>query len=373
MLSTSSAKPHYEVLDGLRGTAAITIVVFHFLELVWSDYSQNPLGHGFLAVDFFFCLSGFVIGYAYDGRLTQIGYRGFFRGRLLRLHPLVPLGSVLGLLSFLFDPFGGDPYAQGVWPIVAGFLCSLLLIPFPWLPGRGGALFPFNSPTWSLFMEYCINVVYALVLNRLHKGVTLLLTVLAAGWLAVTARHAGTLIGGWADANIMDGFARVSFSFLAGLSVYRFQWILRTPLGFVALSLLLLATFMCPYFGQNWLTEWLIVAAVYPLVIALGAGATATGWWLQCCRFIGRLSYPLYMTHIFLIWPFGNYYAQYKPGPLLLTMIVAVGTMVLMAIAYLAMRWYDEPVRRWLNGRLKSKTAQSLAGGRLTEAPTRQL
>ncbi|WP_235021498.1 acyltransferase family protein [Chitinophaga eiseniae] len=91
-LSTSSAKPHYEVLDGLRGTAAITIVVFHFLELVWFDYSKNPLGHGFLAVDFFFCLSGFVIGYAYDRQLSRIGYHGFFRGRLLRLHPLVLLG-----------------------------------------------------------------------------------------------------------------------------------------------------------------------------------------------------------------------------------------------------------------------------------------
>lgn len=72
-------------------------------------------------------------------------------------------------------------------------------------------------------MEYRINIVYAFVLSRLHKRVTLLLTLAAAVWLAVVAYHAGTLIGGCADANIMDGFARVSFSFLAGLSVYRFQ------------------------------------------------------------------------------------------------------------------------------------------------------
>src|SRR3954465_5875636 len=98
-------KKHFEILDGLRGIAALAVVIFHFMEWIFSDYTKNFIGHGFLAVDFFFCLSGFVIGYAYDNRIERMGVKEFFKSRLIRLHPLVILGSVLGLLGFLIDPF----------------------------------------------------------------------------------------------------------------------------------------------------------------------------------------------------------------------------------------------------------------------------
>src|SRR5579862_2042083 len=101
-------RQHFEILDGLRGVAALSVVTFHFMEMAYSDYSKNFIGHGFLAVDFFFCLSGFVIAYAYDSRIQQMGVLEFFKSRIIRLHPLVILGSVLGLLAFLFDPFGGQ-------------------------------------------------------------------------------------------------------------------------------------------------------------------------------------------------------------------------------------------------------------------------
>src|SRR5215216_5021265 len=98
-------KQHFAILDGLRGIAALAVVIFHFMEWVFTDVSKNFIGHGFLAVDFFFCLSGFVMGYAYDNRIGKMGVGKFFELRLIRLHPLVVLGSVLGLLGFLLDPF----------------------------------------------------------------------------------------------------------------------------------------------------------------------------------------------------------------------------------------------------------------------------
>ena len=78
-------KQHFEILDGLRGVAALGVVTFHFMEMAYSDYSKNFIGHGFLAVDFFFCLSGFVIGYAYDDRIGKMGIMEFFKSRLIRL------------------------------------------------------------------------------------------------------------------------------------------------------------------------------------------------------------------------------------------------------------------------------------------------
>ena len=162
-------KQHYEVLDGLRGIAALIVVIFHFTEMIYPDYTKNPFGHSYLAVDFFFCLSGFVIGYAYDDRAGKISIRDFFYKRLIRLHPLVILGSVLGLLSFLFLPVAANPEKVSWMQLSIAFICSLFLIPCAPFPGRYGNLMPLNAPAWSLFMEYAANVIYALVLWRLNR------------------------------------------------------------------------------------------------------------------------------------------------------------------------------------------------------------
>src|SRR3546814_17181341 len=96
---TLKTKQHFEILDGLRGIAALAIVIFHFMEWIYADFSENFIAHGFLAVDFFFCLSGFVIGYAYDNRMEKMGILEFFKRRLIRLHPLVIFGAEIGRAS----------------------------------------------------------------------------------------------------------------------------------------------------------------------------------------------------------------------------------------------------------------------------------
>src|SRR6187402_3452667 len=124
----STTKQHFEILDGLRGIAALAIVVFHFMEIVYPP-KENFIAHGFLAVDFFFCLSGFVIAYAYHDRIDKMKITDFFKLRLIRLHPLVIFGSVLGLLTFLFDPFGGHPETYETSKVILIFLASIFLIP----------------------------------------------------------------------------------------------------------------------------------------------------------------------------------------------------------------------------------------------------
>src|SRR5271168_3358652 len=103
---TSSGKEHFEVLDGLRGSAAFLIVIFHLFNYTFMFHGPWALvKHAYLAVDFFFALSGFVVAYAYDDRWTRMTMLQFFRIRLIRLHPLVLIGATLGLLGYLFDPF----------------------------------------------------------------------------------------------------------------------------------------------------------------------------------------------------------------------------------------------------------------------------
>lgn len=340
------SKPHYDLLDGLRGTAAITIVVFHFLEFVYPDYSKNFLGHGFLAVDFFFCLSGFVIGYAYDERITKIGRWQFFKARLIRLHPLVLFGSILGLIGVWIDPFSNASYDAGQLLLI--FLFSVLLIPYPVMSDRGFGLFGLNTPSWSLFFEYVANILYGLWLYRINRRTLAVLWVLATIWIGWASYKAGTLIGGWDGKSAWDGAARISYSFVAGLFVYRSAWVVKNKLGFIGLSVLLLLAFMVPYFKWNWLVETVIVVFYFPLLLILGVGAQLSNGMRALCVFFGKISYPLYMTHIPMIWIFGNYYNSHQVDTIQLTLIIIIGTAFSLGLAYLIMLWYDQPVRKYL-------------------------
>lgn len=348
-------KQHFEILDGLRGFAALAVVIFHFMEWVFTDPSQNFIGHGFLAVDFFFCLSGFVIGYAYDDRIAKMGVGNFFISRIIRLHPLVIAGSVLGLLAFLFDPFGGHLELYSSGKIFLAFICSILLIPLPEIADRGFNLFSFNAPAWSLFWEYFANIVYAFVLYRIGRRFLLLLTLLSAVAICFVAYRSGNLLGGWSGPTFWDGCARISYSFLAGLLIYRSNWIIKSRLGFVGLAVLLLLAFITPSSSWNWISEPFIVLLYFPLLIALGAGATLSPGLKKICVFSGNISYPLYMTHYAVLWMFGNYYTSRHPGTIQLTFIIVTGVILLLGAAYVVMVVYDIPVRKYLSNKRKER------------------
>src|SRR5271156_2509509 len=151
---TSSGKDHFEVLDGLRGSAAFLIVVFHLFNYSFSF--QGPwalVKHAYLAVDFFFALSGFVVAYAYDDRWGKMTTLQFFRIRLIRLHPLVLLGATLGLLFYLFDPFGKVINHTPALTLLLTYILSLLLLPSLPTDGRPSETQALNGPAWSLMQE----------------------------------------------------------------------------------------------------------------------------------------------------------------------------------------------------------------------------
>lgn len=354
--SILKTKTHFEILDGLRGVAALAVVLFHFMEMAYSDYSANFIAHGFLAVDFFFCLSGFVIAYAYDNRIGKMGVKEFFKSRLIRLHPLVVFGTVLGLLSFLFDPFAGHAELYSFGKILLIFLASVLMIPFPSMAERSFNLFGLNAPAWSLFWEYVANIFYALILYKLSRRFLFILTSLSAIALCyVCYRAGGSLMGGWGGENFWDGCARISYSFLAGMLVYRSNLIIKSRLGFIGLSILLALAFIMPFNDKwNWLTEPFVVLFYFPLLISLGAGARLSEGLRKICIFSGKISYPLYMTHYAAIWMFLNYYTKYQPGTMQLSFIIIAGTIVLVMFAYVVMKFYDIPVRKYLTAKRKT-------------------
>ena len=169
-----ASKPHYEILDGLRGVASVMVVAFHLLEAhSGGSHLEHLINHGYLAVDFFFMLSGFVIGYAYDDRWNRMSVGTFFKRRIIRLHPMVIVGSIIGAVFFYFQESPCFPAIQntsvGTMLLVMLLGCTLLPLPLKWDIRGWTEMHPLNGPAWSLYYEYIGNILYALFIRKFNK------------------------------------------------------------------------------------------------------------------------------------------------------------------------------------------------------------
>lgn len=352
---TAAGKRHFEVLDGMRGSAAVLVVLFHIMgmPIAWRDDGQL-LHHAALAVDFFFALSGFVVAYAYDDRWKTMSTRQFCAIRLMRLHPLVLLGAVLGLLSFLFDPFAANQKAVPLATVFADFALACLLLPHPALPNRWTDTHSLNSPSWSLLQEYIGNLVYALVLRRL--GTRMLGAVVAvAGIGLVTMALVENSIDQGSDWDSMPlGSVRMGFSFTLGLWLYRVRdRVPRLRLGWLAASAVLVVLFALPLVPKsiphgNGVYEAVLVVLVFPALILCGAHSDIGRGEMTLCKLAGRLSYPVYILHYPFLLIYMNFVVFGKPPAETARLTAAAMFVVVMGFAWLALKLYDEPVRRKL-------------------------
>lgn len=353
------SKPHFEILNGLRGLAAVVVVIFHFMEIIIADFSDNFISHGYLAVDFFFCLSGFVVSYAYDSRIAGMGLLTFIKIRLIRLQPLVIIGSVLGLLTFLFDPYSNLYAIYGFKETALIFITSALLVPYPVVSERYFNLFNLNAPSWSLFWEYVANLVYATVLFKATKKVLAPLALLAAAFLFFVGWNAGSLLGGWSGETFFDGLVRISFSFLMGMLIFRSNWIIKNKLGLPGMSALLLLAFLIPHNDQwNWLVDPLLVVFYFPIIVSLGAGTDLADKHHKINKISGDISYPLYMTHYPFMWVFANYVVVAEPSIAQLSWVIPVSIILLLGLAYLVTEFLDFPIRNYFTHKLRASAGR---------------
>jgi peptidoglycan/LPS O-acetylase OafA/YrhL len=381
MISTSTAafadsKPHYNILDGLRGVAALTVVWFHIFEAFATSHIDQRINHGYLAVDFFFILSGFVMGYAYDDRWKTMKIKDFLKRRLIRLHPMVVMGALIGAVMF---------YTQGcsVWDVskisigmlVVATILNVFLIPAtPGTEIRGvGEMYPLNGPSWSLFFEYIGNILYVLFIRKLKTNALTVLVILAGIGLAIFAIWGpyGDICVGYSltGDNVLGGMLRLLFSFSAGLLISRVfkpmrgdgtSFLAKAKAGVVnyafwigAAAIVVLSAI--PRLGgvenywMNGLYDTFCFAVAFPLLVYIGAsGETKSKFITRLTKFLGDISYPLYMVHYPFIY---LYYAWVKnenltfeqslPGALALFF----GSIIL---AYLCLKLYDLSIRRYL-------------------------
>ena len=370
----TDTKPHYALLDGLRGVAALLVVIYHIFEgFAFAETTNgegsgliSTLNHGHIAVDFFFILSGFVISYAYDDRWQKMTLGGFFKRRLIRLHPMLVMGAVIGTITFLI---GGREQWDGTVTSIGGVALALLLtaLMIPALPGsmqevRGnGEMFPLNGPQWSLFFEYIGNIIYALIIRRLSTRLLAMLVALLAAlhtWIFVWDLSGYDSVGiGWTidTINFWGGLVRMLFPFTMGMLLARTFKPRKIKYAFWICSAILLATFAVPYIASecslsmNSLYEVVCIAFVFPIIVWLGACGSTEGSTGRISGLLGDLSYPLYIVHypvmyLFYAWLIDKHFYSFEDTLLMPAIVVAVS----IALAYACLKLYDEPVRQWL-------------------------
>ena len=362
----ADTKPHYPILDGLRGVAAITVVCFHLFEAYATSHLDQRINHGYLAVDFFFMLSGFVVGYAYDDRWNRMTLSGFSKRRFIRLHPLVVLGALIGAAVFYFQGCAAWDVSQVAAPrlAVATLLNACLIPAAPGLEVRGvGEMFPLNGPSWSLLFEYLGTVLYALVLRKLPTRTLATLVLLAGSGLAAFAIWGpyGDICVGFSltGDNLLGGFLRLLFSFSAGLLLSRVFRPGRVRGAFWLGGLAIVMVAVIPRLGGsdslwlNGLYDTACCVLVFPLLVYIGASGSSTDRaTTRLCQFLGDISYPLYMVHYPFIY---LYYAWVKNQNLTFEQSLPGAAALVIGcilLAYLGLKFYDEPVRRWLTQRL---------------------
>lgn len=367
------SKSHYEVLDGLRGVAAIMVVIFHTFEAYADDNRfKQIINHGYLAVDFFFLLSGFVIAYAYDDRWGRMSQWDFYKRRLIRLQPMVILGTVIGAALFYFQSAPIFPLISTtpVWKTLLVMLVGFTMIPLlPAMDIRGWQeMHPLNGPAWSLFFEYIANILYALGLRKLPRRYLALLVLLAAAFLVqyLVFGPRGDVIGGWAvDApQLHIGFARLLYPFFAGILLMRLGLRPHVKHAFALCSLMLIVIFALPRFGgpqhlwMNGLYEAFCIIVLFPLIVSLGAGERLTSASsIKCCSLLGAISYPLYITHYPLIYLYTAWVTRDHIPAARGAIFGILLLITALTIAYASLKLYDEPLRRWLSGRFLPKAA----------------
>jgi len=373
-----ASKPRYEILDGLRGVAAMLVVAFHLFETYYHMAPDQPINHGYLAVDFFFVLSGFVIGYAYDDRWDKMSTWSFFKRRLIRLHPMVIFGTFFGAIMFYFGSCAEFPLINETpwWMVLLVMLWCFTLIPLPnTMDIRGWAeTNPLNGPAWTLQWEYIANILYALFIRKISKvalgvcvaifavmTIILCLNIDVTGFLEERNWASYTVVGGWSTTpdQLQVGLTRLLYPFFCGLLVSRMGKLIKVKGGFWWCSLLIVVMLCMPWMGigtegearwTNGLYEAFCILICFPLIVAIGAGSSVKGGKSEAInRFLGEISYPLYITHYPLIYMQMSWVDNHKDAPLSMHIFVAVCIYVLaILVAYGAYKLYDLPVREWL-------------------------
>lgn len=324
-------KDRYHTLDGMRGLVALLVAGYHFSEAC----SWKLIPQGYLAVDFFFLLSGFVIALQYGGKLGDtLSVRRFMTLRIIRLYPLHMFGLAVGVLVFWTWKGPSHILPGSTAPTL---LMNTLMLPTPF----NALLFPFNGAQWSIFVEVVVNFIFALALYRLRSPMLLSVALIGVIGLLLTVHAPFFFDLGWAWPNLVGGLFRALFAFPTGMIVARLMRGRardRSPIAILACIALLALMFAPVPRDLQVAYEFATVLVAFPMILLAGVRYEPFEWQMTPFAFLGDISYAVYAIH--------------KP---LVVIAIGIGPHTGMglslyligicALAALVSRFYDAPIR----------------------------
>ena len=363
-----SAAQRYATLDGLRGVAAVVVLCYH-TRVFPGSAAIAP--HGYLAVDFFFMLSGFVIASAYQEKL-EAGFTvaDFVTQRVIRLYPVALAGILLGALrlvsQYLISPADSEP-AQ--W-IALAFLLNVLILPVVSQTHFGGELFPTNGPVWSLFSELLVNLGWSIFVSLKSSIIVTIFLTVACGVILYATMHQTALDDlGWNSKYPLEAASRVLFSFLLGTVIYRFRGMLpnlpKSPgimLPALSMTALLLVLGM-PWFEGGWdaLAIFLFLPAILTLGVLCGREPDAA-----VRSFLGEISYPIYAVHFPVFLLLSGFWRSIFPS-LNVSAVISIGVLSAL-VAAIALNHFDKWLRIPLSRKSTSAPSTGSRSGRSARA-----
>ena len=356
---------HILALDLGRGLAAIVVMLYHIKFL----FSEVQVFHrGYLCVDFFFLLSGYVIANSYDKKIFNgLSAKAFVAIRVARLWPLVLLTT---LIAFAVQVVRFSRYMPDLsgWDLAVSLACNLVMIPSPSSPN--GFLFPFNGAAWSIFFEMGANLIY-ISMFRYTTGSTLRFVLLGSGLaLAWTALAFNSLDVGMTQTSLIFGLPRVLFSFFLGVVLFRWRNSLWNPpfSGVPAFLVALIVTGaligipVIPLAYVNGVIDFLLVVFVFPVLLLIARNARLSGSLGSLAWFLGGISYSVYLLQTPLMVGYsalpqlflGQKIAVFAPWAGFLF------TLLLLPVAYICWTYFERPAQRWLREALLRKEVRLL-------------
>jgi peptidoglycan/LPS O-acetylase OafA/YrhL len=332
----------FQTMNGLRGLACLMVVMFH--QPAW--FGALSPAKGFLGVDLFYVLSGFVIAHSYERRIEAgLPFGRFFAIRFIRLYPLYLLGVAISLL-LIFTQYRLD----GTIPdkdrhALLWLPAAVTMGPALDLTNMNAELYPLNSPAWSLFFELAVNLVYAATWPRWSVRNLLILVAITGGIMLSRPDFYGE--GGWNVGSLPLGLVRVFFGFPMGVMIYRLKDRIRWPTPRIH-SLVLLASFPVLLMLPSLWADQVCVLIGFPLLVACAARSEPDARLAPIFALLGGASYAIYAIHIPLseftkamLARTGNVF----PAPVTGLIFLAI----LLPLCLLLDRYFDTPLRRRLN------------------------
>ena len=346
----------FHALDAARGIAALIVVLYHLP----TAFRGTLFGSGDLAVDFFFALSGFVLAHAYLAKLVsgKMSFREFLIARVIRLYPLYALSLTATVVVLIGMNALGLPIPWTRIALLVKLPFAAMMLPSPSLDWHA-YLFPFTIAAWSIFLEFAVNILFALTCKLLCKSNARLVIIGASGAILASQIITQNVLGGSSWDTLLAGIPRVCFSFFLGVHIHE-RLLLKNEFkarnnGYVTTAMLslLLLTICAP---ENLLIKLIVIFLIFPWILSvLAQSEVPTGLVSSVVLKLGSLSYAIYIMHGPILFAWLNIYLT--PGILkqMPTTVVVPILFSVILFSWVADQCFDIPVRRWINHRIKKR------------------